>query len=376
MTKMRINEKDIPDADVFKILLDSFPDMIHSVDDDGRIVFTNQTATKMLGYSKNELLSMNIRDIYADEVLPELDKGFKDLKERGDKRVESIMKAKDGTRIPVEIRSFSIYNDDGQFARTFSILRDIREIKQLQNSLVHAGRLAAIGELASGVAHDINNPLTVILLSIEMIAKELLVNSSENPPDTSRMLAFTHNCKKASESIQKLVDHLRIFSRGMAEQYEIVDLFEVMNDAVFITGSRINEHGIDLRLTAPKGRFYVQGCPNQLEQVFVNLIGNACDAMAGLPERILNISIHKDERNGQPQWRIDLCDTGSGVPEKLREDIFQSFYTTKPKGKGTGLGLSISRGIIRDHKGELELQNSNEKGSTFCVYLPQSVRQE
>ena len=372
MSRMRINEQDIPDADVFKILLDSFPDMIHSVDDDGTIVFTNQTATKMLGYSRQELLGMNIRQIYADEVLDELDKGFKDLKKRGDKRVESILKTKDGTRIPVEIRSFSIYDDEGLFLRTFSILRDIREIKQLQNSLVHAGRLAAIGELASGVAHDINNPLTVILLSIEMIAKELQ-SSRANPPDTSRLLAFTHNCKKASGSIQKLADHLRTFSRGMAEQHETVDLFEVINDAVFITGSRINEHGIDLRFSAAKGRYYVLGCPNQLEQVFVNLIGNACDAMAGLPERILTISINSDERNGQQQWRIDLCDTGSGVPETLRDDIFQSFYTTKPKGKGTGLGLSISRGITRDHKGELELHSSNEKGSTFRVYLPQAT---
>lgn len=369
MSRMRINAKDIPDADVFKILLDSFPDMIHSVDDDGSIVYTNQTAAKMLGYTHEELLKMNIKQIYADEILQELDNGFAELKQKGDKRVESLLKAKDGTRIPVEIRSFSIYDDDGTFIRTFSILRDIREIKQLQNSLVHAGRLAAIGELASGVAHDINNPLTVILISIEMLLKEL---EAQAEPDKERMLACATNSKKASGSIQKLVDHLRTFSRGMVEQYECIDLFDVINDALFISGSRIKEHGIEVDAQLNKGSFFVMGCPNQLEQVFVNLIGNACDAMAEQPRRQLQINITAARRDESDHWRCEVSDTGCGIPENIRDDIFQSFYTTKPKGKGTGLGLSISRGIIRDHKGEIVLHSKDNNGSTFSVFLPKT----
>ena len=153
MSRMRIQDIEIRDADIFEILLDNFPDMIHSIDHEGNIVYTNRTASNLLGYTGEELLQMNVREIYAEEVLIALEKGFSDLKQKGDKRVESILKAKDGKKIPVEIRSFSIYDDEGNFIRTFSILRDIREIKELQNSLVHAGRLAAIGELSSGVAH-------------------------------------------------------------------------------------------------------------------------------------------------------------------------------------------------------------------------------
>ena len=115
---------------------------------------------------------MSVYEIYAEEVQEAVKAGFSNLKQKGDKTVESVLQAKDGEVIPVEIRSFSIYDDDGEFIRTFSILRDIRPIKELQASLVHTSRLAAIGELSSGVAHDINNPLTVILVSNEMILRE------------------------------------------------------------------------------------------------------------------------------------------------------------------------------------------------------------
>lgn len=373
MPRMRIQEIEIRDADVFEILLDSFPDMIHSIDDDGNIVYTNRTAEALLGYTRKELLSMNIRQIYADEVLKDVERGFTDLKERGDKTVESLLKAKDGTRIPVEIRSFSIYDDEGNFIRTFSILRDIREIKELQKSLVHTGRLAAIGELASGVAHDINNPLTVILLSNEMMLKELdRVDVSQDTPAKS-VTSLAKDVQKASKSIQKLADHLRSFSRGMAEKYELVDLYDSISDALFITNNKIHTSTVDVVNKIKKGVFFIKGFPNHMEQVFVNLIGNACDAMAGQPKRKLTLSIEPCQRdNNVNYWKCDIVDTGTGIRKEILGEIFQSFFTTKEKEKGTGLGLSISRGIIRDHKGDIEVTSEVGKGTTFSVLLPQA----
>lgn len=364
---------DIRDADIFEILLDHFPDMIHSIDDDGTIVYTNRTAEALLGYPHHELIGMNIFQIYADEVLEAVKHGFSDLKARGDKTVESILKAKDGTRIPVEIRSFSIYDDEGRFLRTFSILRDIREIKDLQQSLVHAGRLAAIGELASGVAHDINNPLTVILLSNEMILRELARNKIEDSSPLSRIRNFASDVQRASQSIRKLADHLRNFSRGMAENYEHVDLYDSMADALFITNNKIQSCNVAVENRIPRGRHFVHVYPNHLEQVFVNLIGNACDAMAEREVRTLSLQIEPAVQNGTPCWCTLVQDSGSGIDRKLLHDIFNSFFTTKAKGKGTGLGLSISRGIIRDHKGEILVDTSPNDGTTFRVYLPQAM---
>lgn len=373
MSRMRIQEIEIPDADIFKILLDNFPDMIHSIDDDGNIVYTNKSAENLLKYTKEELLSMNIRQIYADEILEAVEKGFTELKERGDKTVESLLKTKDGTRIPVEIRSFSIYDDEGRFLRTFSILRDIRQIKELQASLVHAGRLAAIGELSSGVAHDINNPLTVILLSNEMLLNE--IKRAADPANFSleRITMMARDIQKASQSIQKLADHLRNFSRGMAEKQSLIDLNISINDALFITKNKIVSSGVEVKNDIGRDQHYIMGCLNHMEQVFVNLVGNACDAMAGRSIRQLSISIEPAKSDNVDCWKCNVSDTGSGIPPEIMDDIFQSFFTTKPKGKGTGLGLSISRGIVKDHRGNITVTSEVGKGTTFSVILPKAT---
>jgi len=367
---MRIDEIEIKNASIFEILLDNFPDVIHSIDDDGNIVYTNRTAETLLGYTRDELLTMNIREIYSEDVLEDVERGFSDLKERGEKRVESVLRAKDGSQIPVEIRSFSIYDDDGHFLRTFSILRDIRPIKELQNSLVHAGRLAAIGELASGVAHDINNPLTVILLSNDLLLRVLGGMGIEAGDKAQSLEKHAANIKRAAQSIQKLSDHLRNFSRGVAERQEQLDLADSVADALFILDNKICKSQATVSNAVEKGAYFTKASPNQMEQVLVNLIGNACDAVAGCSEKTISLSVQPCERDGAECWRLDVTDTGTGIAEEHLEEVFRSFFTTKEKGKGTGLGLSISRGIIRDHKGDIELASALGSGSTFSVYLP------
>lgn len=370
MSRMRIGNKDIHNAQVFEILLDNFPDIIHSVDENGRIVFTNKKAEALLGYTREELLSMTVRQIYAGEILQNLEQGFSELKEAGEFSIESVLKAKDGTRIPVEIRSFSIYDDRGRFIRTFSILRDIRPIKELQNSLVHAGRLAAVGEMAAGVAHDINNPLTVILLSNEMLSRELERGEAPDPAaHRGRCAAFVEEAIRASRAIEKLVLHLRNFSRGVAEKREIVDIFNAVTDALFITKNKIAVAQVTVENRVAKGVHYTEACPNQLEQVFVNLIANACDAMAGRPARTLTIGVSAAKKEDREYWRCDVADTGSGIPPHLLADIFTAFFTTKEKGKGTGLGLSISRGIVKEHAGDIQVASEPGKGATFSVSL-------
>ncbi len=370
MSRMRIDNVEIQEADIFEVLLDSFPDMVHSVDDNGNIIYTNKTAESLVGYTCQELLKMNIRQLYADSVLEALKTGFSSLKKEGGWSGESLFKAKDGTLIPIEIRSFSIYDDNGQFVRTFTISRDIRQLKKLQEELVHSGRLAAIGELASGVAHDINNPLTVIVLSNEILLRELDRMKSTDTKGVDHIRMQAANVQKASKSIEKLSNHLRNFSRGMAESRETIDLADSIEDSLFLTNSKVQKNGIATCNNTEKGKHFISCAPNQIEQVFVNIISNACDAMAGLKERKLIVSVADDKLAGVECWRCDITDTGTGIPEELLEDIFQSFFTTKEKGKGTGLGLSISRGIVSDHKGEIKVTSKKGEGTTFHIYLP------
>ncbi len=373
MSQMRIDDHNIRNADIFEIILDNFPDIIHSIDEQGNIVFTNKAAESLLGYSHDELIGMNIRELYAPEILAAVAAGFSDLKRKGAMSVESLLATKDGHRIPVEIRSFSIYDDTGAFVRTFSILRDIRKIKELQDSLVHAGRLAAIGELASGVAHDINNPLTIIMLSNEMLQRELdALTAGLADEGATRVRRLVADTQRAAKAIEKLSMHLRNFSRGTEEPYELVDLAETFNDAVFITGSKINKSCVRLENTIEKGRHFVMGSPNRLEQIFVNLIANACDALQDREHAKLRLGIAAAPLDGQSCWRCDIEDNGTGIDEACLSEIFQSFFTTKPKGKGTGLGLSIARGIATDHKGDITVASQKDVGTTFSVYLPQT----
>ena len=372
MSRMIVNDTEIQNAEIFEIILDNFPDIIHSVNDNGNIIFTNRAAESLLGYTRGELLGMNVRQIYAPEILEAMESGFTDLKAKGDKRVESLLMTKGGERIPVEIRSFGIYDDAGNFLRTFSILRDIRKIKELEAGLIHASRLAAIGDLASGVAHDINNPLTIVLLSNEMLSRSLTELKGADPDQLQRAEHFAADVSKAAGAIQKLADHLRNFSRGMAEEHERLDVAAVISDALFMTMSKVKKSQVTVTNTIEKGLYEVMGSPNRLEQVFVNLIANACDALEEQSDGVLQIDIVPGTLEEVACWECRIQDNGHGIPEEHLADIFSSFFTTKPKGKGTGLGLSISRGIVRDHGGDVTVETSPDTGTTFSIFLPQA----
>jgi C4-dicarboxylate-specific signal transduction histidine kinase len=179
--------------------------------------------------------------------------------------------------------------------------------------------------------------------------------------------------QKASKSIQKLADHLRNFSRGVAEKQETVDIYDAIADSLFIASNKIMSARVQTSHNISKGSCFTTGCPNQLEQIFINLVGNACDAMADREERKLTINIEPCLFNEEAAWRCDITDTGTGIPPEIMDEIFQSFFTTKEKGKGTGLGLSISRGIAKNHKGDIQVTSKVGKGTTFSVFLPRTA---
>ena len=156
----------------------------------------------------------------------------------------------------------------------------------------------------------------------------------------------------------------------MVEEKKIIDLQSTIADALFIAHNKIRKTNITIVNEIKPNTYFTIGCPNKLEQVFVNLITNACDAMASISERKLCFSIQEHNKNGTLLWKCDVADTGKGIPVEIQKDIFQSFYTTKEKDKGTGLGLSIARGIVSEHGGEIEVKSEVNKGSTFSVYLP------
>ncbi|MFW5893808.1 MAG: two-component system sensor histidine kinase NtrB [Verrucomicrobiota bacterium] len=380
MARMRIEDLEIADADIYRTVLYHFPDMVHSADGDGRIVYANRRMEEILQYSADKLLTMRVQDLYPDDVLASMSKGFEDLRETGDKRVESVFLSRTGQRIPVEMRSFSVYDDDGRFLHTFSISRDLRAIKRLQNDLIRAGRLAAIGELSSGIAHDINNPLQVISLSVQL-QQSVLDELMENPDDSeNQQLARQMNADigRACDTIKKLATHLLDFSQKSFGAHVAVDLRTVLEEALFITQHRRKKAGVTLETDIGETPAIVNGSPNQLEQVFVNLISNACDAMEETEgDRVLHLTLHRDnhgEKNSP--WICEVKDTGCGMPEDVRDRMFKSFFTTKNSGKRTGLGLSITRGIVQNHNGKIGVESEAGQGTAVTIQLPARANTE
>lgn len=363
-------------AAVFERLLDWFPDIIQSVDTNGNIVYVNRKATEVLGYTRDELLGMHISELYAPEVQEKVRAGFSKLQQQGSLAVcDSTVVDKAGERIPVEIRSFAVYDENSTFLRTFSILRDVRDIKDLQDRLMHASRLASIGELASCIVHDIANPLAVIKLSGELLHGELeqLHASAEDSAESLReSLAIV---EKAADKIERIIGHLRSLARANDVEPERVDLRQSMEGALFMVNNKLQKGRVDLVEDYPESPCWVVGHGIQLEQVLMNLLSNACDAMqeTATPKLTVRIrSLPSVEDGRSSLWECTVSDNGAGIALEDRERVFNSFFTTKEKGEGTGLGLAIVHSIVHKHGGDIRLVSDACGGTTFRVLLPAS----
>jgi PAS domain S-box-containing protein len=347
---------------IFEQIVEHFPDIIHSVDADGIIVSTNSFASELLGYSQCELVGKSVYDIYPPEIKKSVSKGFEELKREGFKdRIESKLVSKKGEIIDVEIRSLSLYNEQGEFIRTFSIIRDMRQINFLKEQLVQQGKLAALGELAAGIMHDIRNPLTVINSYNNSFLKDAIEDG-----DKELMRTCQTAIAKASERIQRLTDHMRGFTRNEKNSIEEVNIKELISDCLLMLETKIKYTGAILKNNIESKNITFTGYTTRIEQVLINLISNACDAVEQSSQRLVTIDAFEFKNN----ITIEVSDTGYGVSERNKPKIFESFFTTKPKGKGTGLGLSLSQGIIYEMGGAITLESEEGNGAKFTISLP------
>jgi len=374
MKKLKIEQQEIFAENIYEPLIEHFPDIIHSVNAEGIIVLTNQKACALLGYAKDELIGMHISNIYADDVMQEVNEGFDSLILSGEQCVDSKLISKIGEEIPVEVRSFSIYDEDNKFIRTFSIIRDLRQLKNLQDTLVKSERLGAIGEMAAGIVHDINNPLMVILSNVDLIDDLFKNHHDDIPQNLYEVIEHMQDITRASKSIENLARHLRSFSRGVTEDKANVDLAGAMVESLLLVKTRIDKENIKLTCDFTNEKTCVWGHANHIEQVLSNLMSNACDAMEGCEDKKLTLCLEPGRLNEKEAWVIKVTDTGMGVPKEKQKYIFNSFFTTKEKGKGTGLGLSITRGIVDELKGTVKVESEPGSDTTFIVTLPAKIR--
>jgi C4-dicarboxylate-specific signal transduction histidine kinase len=245
---------------------------------------------------------------------------------------------------------------------TAEMRRREQELRDKQEQLVQAGKLAILGELTTGVAHELNNPLNNIGLfvgnAIDLI--ELGVTGKEQIVRELRQA--TQQVRKATE----IISHLRTFGRAAPARREPISLGQVIERALSLMREQLRLRQIDVTLDLGGEDAIVLGNAIQLEQVFINLLTNARDAVAEAARKAIAVSVS----NGSTTVEVAVTDTGDGIPPGLEQRIFDPFFTTKQVGQGTGLGLSITYGIVKDHGGTISVVSPPGEGATFQVQLP------
>jgi two-component system NtrC family sensor kinase len=232
----------------------------------------------------------------------------------------------------------------------------LENVKRLQTHFVQSEKLASLGQLAAGAAHEINNPLTAILGYSEVLTAE---NPAESRPHTLGV-----KIREQARRTKELVNNLLSFARQVPAEKQLLDLNTVLTGAVQLRNLDLREKQIRIELENRSILPAVHGDPNQLLQVFYHLISNAVDAMGAAGGGVLLIRTLRERNNVV----IEFSDTGPGLKEP--EKVFDPFYTTKPVGKGTGLGLSICYGVMQEHGGSIMGFNRPEGGCTFRLELP------
>jgi PAS domain S-box-containing protein len=321
-----------------------------------RLVFANAAFLEMGGWRQEEVLGHPLLALCGEGLEPV-------LRERRPFQGEIVMKHRDGSPVYSEVRVSFVAGARGAPELVVTTHRDLTAQKRLQEQLVSAGRIAAVGTLAAGVGHEINNPLAYLLLNLEGATRSL----KKGPEHLAEARARLECVREGAERIRLIARDLKVFSRQEGEEREMLDVNEVVVPALRMAAHAVRARA---RLVEEFGSPPpVLGCEVRLGQVLLNLLVNALQAIPeGRPEHYeVRVRTGRDESG---RALVEVSDTGCGMSAPVLERIFEPFYTTKPSGEGTGLGLAICQQIVRAHGGELRVNSEQGKGSVFTLVLP------
>ena len=348
-----------------KAVMEQAGDAIFVADDAGRIVDANEIACELCGLSRSALIGKHGAEIFAPDDLEARPLHLEDVKAGKRVVLERKLRRDDGTLVPVEVNAKKVWE-----GRHVVIVRDLTERKNVEERFRRIEKTQAVGRLAGGIAHDFNNLLTAINGFSEVVLSKL--------PVESPLRQDVEQVSKAGQRAALLTGQLLAFSRQQVRQARVLDPNAVVADMDAMLQRLIGEK-VELLtiLGSEMGRVEVD--PGHLEQVILNLVLNARDAMpAGgrLEIETRNVELGDDfvaSRPGLMPGRhvlLEVRDDGTGMDDATRERIFEPFFTTKPDGKGTGLGLSTVYGIIEQNGGYTEVESAPSTGTTFRIYLP------
>ncbi len=347
---------------------------ILAADRNGNILVMNRAAEELFGYTMEEAVqNITIEELYPPGKAREIMKMLRDEHPGGKGKLPSTKVTivnKQGEEIPVEMTAAIIYAHGEEIATT-GIYNDLREkleierkLKEAQAQLAQSEKMASLGQLAAGVAHEINNPLGGILLYANLAIEEL----GENHPVAQDLKYVVEDANRCKEIVKSLL----AYSRQTNPAREITQLNDLVENSLLLIRDQTLFRNIKIIKEMSEEMMLVHVDKNQMSQVIINLVMNAVAAMDG--KGALTFRTYRDK--AAKKVFLEVSDTGCGIPEENLPKIFDPFFTTKEPGKGTGLGLSTAYGIIKENGGNISVKETGPKGTTFLVELPLYVPSE
>ena len=362
ITEKRKMEQQLAQQEEFRRrLLESFPDLILVVDLEERYTFVSARSRDLLGYQPQDMLGKKISEL--DDHSPELAALYHEVVsgKQAFASAEYGARHHDGAWQTMRAAGSRLVDAEGKTNGVIISVRDITVERKLEQQVVQSERLAAMGAMIGGVAHELNNPLTSI-----MGVSELLQDTETNEVSRKQLAMLQQQARRAAEIVQNLT----YFSRPPAPGKSRINLAEVVERTLNLHAYSLRKNNITVDFLKEAGVPYALGDPHQLMQVFLNLIVNAEQAIREARDKgTLRIRLGKGDNS---VW-VSFHDDGPGIPKENLASIFDPFYTTKRPARGTGLGLSICKSVMKEHNGSVEATNSPEGGSIFTVTLPISA---
>ena len=332
-------------------------DAIVGLDTDRKVISWNHGAAMMFGWSEEEAVGKPGLFVVPDEEMKEADEIFDEVRGKGlVKDRETRRKTKSGRILDVLLTITALKDASGDIFGFSAIIKDLTEKKKMESALIQSERLAATGKLAASIAHEINNPLYGIRSCLNHV-----LNTRKEGIDQQ----FVRLAIKETDRIADLIRNMKTFYMPNEGGVQKIDIGESLRDVFILNRKYLEEHSVKLKFS-PDGAYYVECIPDQIKQVFINIINNAVEAMPDGGE--LRVDIKNDADAGTVG--VSFEDNGVGIASDDLPRVFEMFYTRKTMVKGVGLGLSVSYGIVKRHGGTIDVQSEVGKGSVFTVTLP------
>ncbi len=346
--------------------------IIVAINEKGVVYLINRKGCNVLDYKEEEIIGKN----WFDLCVPE-----RDRKERKDtfakvmageeeevEDYENIIVTKSGEERIIAWHNTTLTDEKGHIVGTLSSGEDITQRKQTEEELLRTEKLASLGQLAASVAHEVNNPLAGILVYIKLLLKKYQEKKLQTEKSEIQLLKMEKELLRTSRIIRNLLD----FARQSEPTMRPIEINKVIEAALLLVGNQINLENISLEKKLTPNLPPVLADFDKIQQVLINIILNAIQAMPEGGTLTITTSTAGIIKIGDSQKnavRIDIEDTGIGIPKENLSKLFTPFFTTKEKGKGVGLGLSVVHGIIGKHKGKIEVESEPDIGTTFTIYL-------